>query len=170
MAKKAGTRTAARTSKQPELAITRILHAPVGRVWKAWTVPEEMKKWWGPKEFTTPFCTIDLRVGGLFRYCMRAPDGKEFWGRGIYNEIIPNRRLVVTDSFTDETGKVVPATHYGMSSETPLEMLVTVTFEEVPGGTKLTLRHVGIPAGPDSEGANTGWSQSFDKLAELVEE
>jgi uncharacterized protein YndB with AHSA1/START domain len=52
----------------------------------------------------------------------------------------------------------------------PVEMLVTITFEKVEGGTKLTLRHVGIPVGPDSEGANTGWSQSFDKLAELVEE
>ena len=168
MAKKAGTGKDAGTSKKPEIVITRFLDAPVERVWKAWTIPEQAKQWWGPKEFTTPYWTIDLRVGGMFRYCMRSPDGKDFWGRGTYKEIVPMKRLVVTDSFTDETGKVVPATHYGMNAEIPLEMLVTVTFEEHNGGTKLTLRHVGIPVGPDSEGANQGWSQSFDKLAELL--
>ncbi len=78
-------------------------------------------------------------------------------------------RLVVTDSFADEHGNVVPATHYGMSPDFPLEMKVTVTFEELDGPgragkTKLTPRHEGMSA-TGSAGAQQGWNESFDKLA-----
>jgi uncharacterized protein YndB with AHSA1/START domain len=123
---------------------------------------------WGPKGFTSPTCKVDLRVGGSYLYCMRSPDGKDFWGTGVYHEIVPPERIVYTDSFADENGRVVPATHYGMNADIPREMLVTVTFEEQDGKTKLTLRHAGIPAGPDREGAKQGWGESFDKLAEYV--
>lgn len=99
---------------------------------------------------------------------MRSPEGKDYWGTGVYREIVQLERIVYTDSFADEKGNVVPATQYGMSAGTPLEMLVTVTFEEHEGKTKLTLRHVGIPAGADRDGANVGWSQSLDKLAEAL--
>lgn len=64
----------------------------------------------------------------------------------------------------------MPATHYGMNKDIPLEMLVTVTFKEINGKTEMILRHKGIPAGPDAEGANQGWNQSFDKLAESLKE
>ena len=77
-------------------------------------------------------------------------------------------RIVFTDSFADEQGNVVPVTYYGMSPDFPLEMLVTVTFEEQDGKTQMTLRHTGLPAGPESEGAHEGWSESFDKLAESL--
>jgi uncharacterized protein YndB with AHSA1/START domain len=156
------------TKNQEELFITRIIDAPRERVWKAWTEPELMKRWWGPKAFTSPYCKIDLRVGGKFLYCMRSPEGKDYWGTGVYREIVQLERIVYTDSFADEKGNVVPATQYGMSADTPLEMLVTVTFEEHEGKTKLTLRHVGIPAGADRDGANVGWSQSLDKLVEAL--
>jgi len=149
-----------------EVVITRIFEAPRERVWRAWTDPRQVQRWWGPKHFTTPVCEIDLRVGGTYRYCMRSPEGKDFWGTGVYREIVPMERIVYTDSFADEKGNVVPATHYGMSADIPLEMLVTVTFENFGGKTRLTLRHLGIPKGPDYEGAHEGWSQSFDKLAE----
>ena len=59
--------------------------------------------------------------------------------------------------------------YYGMSKDLPLEMLITVMFEEHDGKTKLTLRHVGMPSGADSEGAKQGWNESFDKLAEYLE-
>ena len=157
----------ATTSTERELVIERVLNAPRELVWKAWTEPEHFMRWWGPKGFTTPFCEIDLRVGGKYVNCMRSPEGKDYWSTGVYREIVPLERIVCTDSFADEHGNVVPATHYGMS-DMPLEMLVTVTFEEHEGKTKLTLHHVGIPAGPDREGANQGWSESFDKLAEYL--
>ena len=61
---------------------------------------------------------------------------------------------------------MVPATHYGMPDDMPFEMLVTVTFEELGGKTRMTLRHAGLPASERSDGANAGWNESFDKLAE----
>src|SRR2546426_294872 len=151
-----------------ELVIVRVFDAPRQRVWKAWTEPERLKRWWGPRTFTAPVAKIDLRVGGAFLYCMRQADGKDIWGTGVYREIVPLKRIVYTDSFADEKGNVVPATYYGMSRDFPLEMQVTVTFEDQDGKTKLTLHHVGIPAGPDRDGANQGWNESFDKLAEML--
>ncbi len=70
--------------------------------------------------------------------------------------------------YADEKGNVVPASHYGMGGDFPLEMLVTVTFEDLGGKTRMTLRHEGLPAGEMSEGAQQGWSESFDKLAEFL--
>ncbi|CAG0981758.1 MAG: SRPBCC domain-containing protein [Candidatus Methanoperedens sp.] len=154
--------------EERELVITRIFDAPRELVWKSWTEPERVKRWWGPKGFTAPFCKIDLRVGGVFLYCMRSPEGKDYWSTGVYRVIVPMERIVCTDSFSDEEGNVVPATYYGMSPDFPLEMLVTVTFEESGGKTKLILRHTGIPHGADQEGAEQGWNESFDKLAEIL--
>ena len=153
---------------EQELVITRIFDAPRNHVFKAWTEPEQMKRWWGPKGFTTPYSRIDLREGGKYLNCMRSPEGKDYWSTGAYREIIEPERIVCTDSFADEKGNVVPASHYGMTSDFPLEMQVTVTFEEISGKTKLTLRHAGIPSGKDQDGARQGWSQSFDKLAESL--
>ena len=99
---------------------------------------------------------------------MRSPEGQDFWSTGVYREIVAPSRLVCTDSFADEKGNVVPASHYGMSGEWPLELLVTVTFEEQGGKTRLTLRHVGLPAGEMSEQCEAGWNESFDKLAESL--
>jgi len=155
-----------------DLIITRLFDAPAEFVWKAWTEPERVMRWWGPIGFTSPVSRIDLRVGGEYLNCMRSPDGKDYWSKGFYREIVPPERLVMTDSFADEKGNIVPASYYGMSKDFPLEMLITVTFEEHDGKngkTRLTLRHTGMPSGPDSEGAQQGWNESFDKLAEYLE-
>jgi uncharacterized protein YndB with AHSA1/START domain len=153
-----------------DVMVTRVFDASRELMWKAWTNPEHFMQWWGPKDYTCPFCEMDLRVGGKYLYCMRSPEGRDYWGTGIFREIIPNERLVFTDSFADEKGNVVPATHYGMSSDFPLEMLVIVTFEDLEGGTKMTLEHIGVPSGPDREGTKQGWSESFEKLAESLKE
>lgn len=155
---------------ETDLIITRIFNAPRALVWKAWTEPERMKRWWGPKGFTAPVCRIDLRVGGTYLNCMRSPEGKDYWSAGVYREIVEPERLVCTDSFADEKGNVVPASHYGMSGDWPLEMLVTVTFEEHDGETKLTLKHSGIVGitATDRGNMQQGWSESFDKLAEIL--
>jgi uncharacterized protein YndB with AHSA1/START domain len=151
-----------------ELTITRIFDAPREKMWKAWTTPEGVKKWWGPKYFTAPVSKIDLRKGGKYLSCMRGPDGKDYWSTGLYKEIVPLERLVMTDSFADEKGKVVPASYYGMAGEWPRELLVTVSFEDLGGRTKMALRHEGIPAGMMREMTETGWNESFDKLAEYI--
>jgi uncharacterized protein YndB with AHSA1/START domain len=158
------------TTKTDEgvLVIERVFDAPRELVWKAWTDPEMAMRWWGPKGFTAPSCQIDFRVGGKSLFAMQSPDyneGRPIWSTGVYKEIVPLERIVTTDCFADENGNVVPASHYGMTDDFPLEMLVTVTFEDLGGKTKMTLRHEGLPAGETLEGAGSGWNESFDKLA-----
>ncbi|KAB2940485.1 MAG: hypothetical protein MPEBLZ_02976 [Candidatus Methanoperedens nitroreducens] len=151
-----------------ELVITRIFDAPRELVWKAWKDPELMKRWWGPKNFTAPVIKIDFRIGGKYLYCMRSPEGQDFWSTGVYREIVEPERIVCTDSFADEKGTKVSPSHYGISGDWPTEFLVTVTFEEHEGKTKMTLRHAGIPPGQMSDMAEAGWNESFDKLAESL--
>jgi uncharacterized protein YndB with AHSA1/START domain len=160
--------SATKSAKQ-EIAITRVFDAPRELVWKMWTEPEQMKQWWGPKNFTAPVCRMDLRVGGKYLYCMRSPEGKDYWGTGIYNEIVKPSRLGYTDSFADEKGNVVSASQYEMEGDWPLELHVTVTFEENQGKTKITLQHVGVPPGKMSDMCRAGWNESFDKLDEALE-
>ena len=148
-----------------ELVITRIFDAPRELVWKAWTDCEHLKRWWGPEHFTAPACKIDLRVGGKYLFCMRSPQGQDYWSTGVYREIVAPSRLVYSDNFADAEGNVVPASHYGMPGEWPKEMLVTVTLEELAGKTRMTMRHAGLPAGDMGQMAGQGWNGSFDKLA-----
>ena len=151
-----------------EITITRVFDAPVELVWKVWTEPEHFKKWWGPKDYVAPFAKLDLRVGGTYLNCMRSPEGQDFWTTGVFREVVPMERIVYTDSFSDEQGSVVPPTQYGFGADFPLELLVTVTFEELEGKTMLTLRHAGLPAGEKSDQTGAGWNESFDKLTEIL--
>jgi len=151
--------------KESELVITRVFDAPRELVWRSWTEPERMKLWWGPEGFTVPIAEMDVRVGGCYFSCMRSPEGQDYCSTGTYREIIPEERLVLTDSFADEHGNVVSATHYGMSEEFPMESLVTITFRDEGDRTRLTLHYVGVPEGEDRIQAEAGWNQMFDKLA-----
>jgi uncharacterized protein YndB with AHSA1/START domain len=151
-----------------DLLVTRVFNAPRELVWEAWTDPQHFKQWWGPRDYTCPYCEMDLRVGGKYLNCMRSPEGQDIWSTGEYREIIPMERLVFTDCFADEDGNVVPATYYGLGPDFPLVMLVTVTFEEQHGKTKVILEHIGLPTGPEGDGAEQGWSETFDKLAESL--
>ncbi len=155
-------------ARRPDLAVTRVFDAPREMVFKAWTEPERLKRWWGPKGFTTPFCAVDLREGGVFLYCMRSPDGRDSWGRGVFREIVVPERLVLAMSFADAGGNVVPATYYGLGPDWPLESLMTVTFEELAGATRVAVRHEGVPPGPDGDGARQGWAEILDGLAEYL--
>ncbi len=155
--------------KAQTLTITRIFDAPRKLLWRAWTDPEMIKKWWGPKNYTSPIDKVDLRVGGKYLFCMRSPEGKDFWTTGIYKEIVPFKKLVVTDSFADTDGKVVPAAYYGMDPSFPLEMLATVTFDDfIKVRSKLTLYHDGFPEGEMKDMAEAGWNESFDKLSQVL--
>ncbi len=164
----AETRSQKTAAIEQDIVITRIFDAPREQVWKAWTEPEHLKRWWGPKNFTAPVSEIDLRVGGKYLNAMRSPEGQEFFSTGVYHEIDPPEKLVFTDSFADEKGNVVAASHYGFGDDFPVELKVTITFEEVDGKTKMTLQHEGFPAGEMREMTTAGWNESFDKLAESV--
>lgn len=150
------------------LVITRVIAAPRNFVFKAWTEPERVRQWWGPNGFTMPACTIDLRVGGVFHSCMRSSEGRDYWGKGIYREIVAAERLVFTDSFSDAEGNLVEPAKYGMP-EWPAETLITVTFSEAEGKTILTLRHDVPESLAERNGARQGWSESLDRLAAYVE-
>lgn len=158
------------SQKREELIITRVFDAPRKLVWMSWTDPEQLKRWWGPRDFTSPFSMIDLRVGGKYINCMRGPDGKDYWSTGVYREVVPPEKLVMTDSFADEKGNVVSGTYYGMGPEFPLELLVILTLEEREGKTRLTLQHGSVKDLNETDAANMeqGWNESFDKLAEYL--
>jgi uncharacterized protein YndB with AHSA1/START domain len=155
-----------------DLHITRTFDAPLERVWKAWTEPEHIQKWWGPKGFTSPAAKVDFREGGKYLYCMRGPAGTEFdkdmWSGGEFTEIIPGKKIVATDHFADADGNYVSPKDYGMPGEWPEEMVVTATFEDLGNGkTKLTLLHTGHPA-EMADMAKAGWNESLDKFAAAI--
>jgi uncharacterized protein YndB with AHSA1/START domain len=159
-------RTSAATSVvEKDLVITRVFDAPRDLVFKAWTEPERVMRWWGPNGFTTPVCKIDLRPGGVFHHCMRSSEGRDFWSKGVYREIVEPERIVCTDFFSDAAGNLVPPTHYGMSPDWPQEALVTVTFAEHEGKTKFTLHHaVGSAPASERDQCRAGWTESLDRL------
>ena len=162
------TSNAVTSANEREIVITRVFDAPRELVWKAWTEPERIMRWFGPKGFTTPVCKVDLRPGGVMHFCMRSPDGKDYWNGGVFREVVPPSRLVYTDYFADENGNPVSPAQYGMSPDFPAENLITVTFEEFDGKTKLTLHHT-IPASvAEQAGAQQGWNETLDKFAEYL--
>jgi len=153
-----------RTTAQAQRAIviTRVFDAPRELVWKAWTEPEHFARWYGPKGFTTPVCRIDLRVGGKYLNCMRSPQGQDFWSTGVFREVVAPERLVMTGSRADKDGNV--------DADWPMETQISVAFEEDDGRTKVTLKHVGMPAGKGRDMAEAGWNESLDKLADVLAE
>ncbi|MFB3886970.1 MAG: SRPBCC domain-containing protein [Thermodesulfobacteriota bacterium] len=164
MAKVHGTRITAEPGKQ-EILITREFDAPRETVFKAWTDCEHLMRWWGPKDFTTPFCKIDLRPEGVFHYCMRSPQGQDFCGKSVYREIVESERIIYTDFFVDQKGNPVPATYYGLSPDWPQETLVTVTFAEDRGKTNLTVQHsVGSAPASERDMCEQGWAEMLEKL------
>jgi uncharacterized protein YndB with AHSA1/START domain len=130
-------------SQGRDFVITRAFDAPRGLVWKAWTESEPLKHWWGPKGFTMLSLKLDLRPGGVFHYCMRAPNGSEMWGKFVYREIVAPELLVFIVSFADEKGI---STRHPLSPTWPLEVLNTLTFSEQEGRTTLTVQAVPINA------------------------
>ncbi|MGH8064289.1 MAG: SRPBCC domain-containing protein [Candidatus Entotheonellia bacterium] len=150
------------------LVITRVFDAPPSVVFKAWTEPEHFMRWWGPKGFTTPFCKIDLRPGGIMHFCMRSPEGRDFWNKGVFREVVEPERIVSTDPFSDEEGNLVQPAHYGMSPDWPSETLLTVTFAEHDGKTKLTSQQTVIASVAERNGAQQGWTETLDRLAEYL--
>lgn len=119
------------------LVIERVFTAPRDLVWKAWTEPEHLRHWWGPKGYSMLVMKLELRPGGVFHYKMRSPAGIDMWGKFAYREIEAPRRLVFISSFSDEMGKLV---RNPMSATWPLEVINTLTLTDEKGNTKLTIK------------------------------
>lgn len=116
--------------------ISRLLEAPRERVWQAWTDPEHLRHWWGPKGFVVERLTLELRPGGTMHYCLRGPEGFTLWGRFRYLEVVEPERLVWVNSFSDPEGGV---TTHPMSPDWPREMHSQATFEAQGKKTLLTV-------------------------------
>ena len=154
---------------QDAVVIERFFDAPVNLIWQMWTVPERFKAWYGPEGATIPVAKMDVRVGGSRLVCMEMPSpsgAMRMWFTGEYREVVENQRLVYTESMSDENGNVSSPSDMGMPEGHPTTTEVRVELEEVGGGTKMIMTHVGIAA--DSPGA-AGWAMAFEKLAGYVD-
>ena len=139
-----------------EIVMTRVFHAPRQMVFDAFSKPELLKRWFGPRGWSLVVCDVDFRVGGSWRFVLRGPDGKEMGMRGVYLEITPPERSVHMESFDDYPG----------------ESQVTAVFAEHNGKTTLTatvlypsqeIRDIVVKTGMEH-----GAAESYDKLAELL--
>jgi uncharacterized protein YndB with AHSA1/START domain len=149
-----------RVSFEREMSIERVINAPRKLVFDAWTDPEHLKNWWGPRGFTNPVCNVDATPGGTMHIHMQAPDGVVYPMDGEFHEIVEPKKLVFTTAALDKNGKRL------------FEVLNTVTFSEVNGITRLHL-HAAVTGiteegKPYIDGMNEGWNQSIDRLNEYV--
>jgi uncharacterized protein YndB with AHSA1/START domain len=143
-----------------ELVFTREFDAPRSLVFKAWTDPKRLARWWGPKGFTNPVCELDVRPGGVIRIDMRGPDGTLYPMAGAYQEVVEPERLVFTSAALDEKRKPL------------FEVLNTVTLAETDGRTTQvsTARIIESTdaAAPYVEGMEAGWIQTLNRLEEQL--
>ncbi|HKN52791.1 MAG TPA: SRPBCC domain-containing protein [Amycolatopsis sp.] len=137
----------------PDLTITRVFDAPRELVFSAWTDPDRLASWLGPKGFTAPSVTLDTRPGGGWRACIRnETHGDEHWMHGVYREISTPERLVFSFSWDTE-------------GDMRAETLVTITFADLGGKTEMTFHQAGFPTEPIRDDHHGGWTESFDDLA-----
>jgi uncharacterized protein YndB with AHSA1/START domain len=144
-----------------ELVLTRLIDAPREKLYRCWTEPALMKRWFAPKPYETPVVEVNVRPGGANLIVMRGPDGQDMPNRGIYLEVVPNERLVFTDAFTEAW----------QPSAKPF-MTVILTFEEQGGKTLYTarVRHWTVEDREAHEkmGFHQGWGICADQLAALA--
>lgn len=145
------------TPSDREVVLTRVFDAPRHLVFDAFTKPELLKRWFGPRGFSLVVCEVDLKVGGSFRFVLRGPDGREMGMRGVYREITPPERSVHMESFDDFPG---------------VESQVTAVFVEQGGKTTLTATVLyPSPEVRDAvvkSGMEHGAAETYDRLAELL--
>jgi uncharacterized protein YndB with AHSA1/START domain len=144
-----------------ELFFTRLINAPIELVFKAWTDTTMLAKWWGPNGFTSPVCEMDPKPGGRIYIDMKSPDGTLYPMDGEVHEINAPWKFVFTSAALDENNKRI------------FEVRNTVTLAEEDEKTRLTL-HVKVSnlkanAAQYVKGMNEGWSQSIDRLVNLIE-
>jgi uncharacterized protein YndB with AHSA1/START domain len=138
---------------KPSLTIERRLNASPAEVYRAWTDPQKIVRWWGPRQAETLHAEADARVGGRFRVISRTPDGEQHDVGGVYREVAPNEKLVFTWAW-----RTMPER----------ESLVTVAFKSDGGGTVMTLTHEQFFDEAARDGHRYGWTGALDKLEELL--
>lgn len=146
-----------------DLVLERVVDVPPELVWKAWTTPEHLQKWFTPAPWKTIACEIDLRPGGLFRTVTLAPDGEEQINSGCYLDIVENRRLVWTDALVqDYRPAAAPNICFGR------HFTAIVGLEPADKGTKYTVTclHSDEQARQDhaEKGFQDGWGAALDQL------
>jgi uncharacterized protein YndB with AHSA1/START domain len=136
---------------KPSLTLTRSYPAAPEKVWRAWTDPQAVAKWWGPGPGEpVSAAELDVRVGGRFRIVFGGPDGKAHECAGVYKEVVPNRKLVFTWTWPNSTPE--------------RESLVTIVFKAVHDGTELLFKHEQLFDEKVRDDHKRGWSSSLDKL------
>lgn len=152
------TANAAAERREHTVNAVRVFDAPRERVFAAWTRAEHLAHWFGPRGFEIHSCEADARPGGLFRLCMRAPDGQDYWVRGSFREVAPPARVVI-HCFADDARGVQR-----------LEEVITVSLADEGGRTRLTLHATASGAGREAagmlRGMEQGWSETLDRLRE----
>jgi uncharacterized protein YndB with AHSA1/START domain len=154
---------AARPEGRLDLVLTRTINVPRRLVWKAWTEPKHLIKWFTPAPWTTIDCEIDLRPGGIFRTIMRSPEGKDFPNVGCYLDVVPQQRLVWTDA-------LLPGYRPSMK---PFFTAI-LTLEEHPGGTRYTARALHRNDADRQKHADMGfefgWGKALDQLVAIADQ
>lgn len=139
-----------------DLVVTRVFDAPRELVFRMWTDPRHARHWWGPKHHPAVHLEMDVRVGGKWRNCLRSTEtGKDLWHNGVFREVVAPERLVFTFLWEEE-------------GERGLETLVTITFADEHGKTRMTLRQSPFQSIGERDGHGEGWNSSFDRLAERL--
>lgn len=140
-----------------ELVLTRLFDAPRELVFRCWTEPGDLAKWFGPAGFTAPSVTVNATEGGAWRTCIRnAESGEEYWASGVYLEVVPPQRLVFSFRWDPREGQ-------------PLEdTLVTVTLADLDGKTEMTFQQSGFLTDASRDGHEEGWRETFEDLLAYV--
>lgn len=142
-------------------------HAPVLKVWEAWTTPDSMKNWWGPHGYSAPVIQSDFKAGGAYLWSMKSPKGEVFWNTGKFIEIIPQRKILMTHSFADEKGNRLTGSAIPVPGVWPDEITILVEFREEQGKTTVTVDEEGIPLIMKLF-AKMGWEQQMEKIESLL--
>jgi uncharacterized protein YndB with AHSA1/START domain len=138
------------------LVVTRVFDAPRELVFKMWTDPRHAMNWWGPKDYPATEVKMDVRPGGRWRHCLKSTQGgPDLWHGGVFHEVVVPERLVFTFAWEEE-------------GERGLETLVTVTFAEEGGKTRMTFRQEPFQSIAERDGHGYGWGSSFDRLGEKL--
>lgn len=140
------------------LVIKRLIKASRDRVYAAWTDPDQIGKWFGPKEITTRLIEIDPRVRGKYRWDLTSPEGEEMTAYGEYRELQPNRKIVFTWQWADDED---------WKDHTSV---VTIELEDAEGGTELHFRHENLPSEASRDRHTEGWNSLLDRLGEFFTE
>ena len=155
-----------------QIEVTRIFNAPVEMVWKVWTDPELVKRWWGPKHFISPVAKIDFKEGGKSIVSMQAPKemgGQEFFSLWVYVKIIPLKTIEFIQSLSDKDGNKTDPKKVGMPPDFPIDIRTVVVFKELGiSKTEMTVTEY-AEFGTISNFAQIGLEQSMDKMVAIFD-